>query len=216
MRRVTNFIFVISLLLTVPTLASACFCGYRDAVVAYGGAEVVFVGKVIKIKKTEQENVAMVVKEPDTLEPLKVPRWEKSSDSARIITFEIIESFKGNVEKTFQLLTFPYNGGANCAVNFKVGQSYLVYANHRVQELSPEEAAASKNQWTTEMEMKAEADKQNVRLPDFTTSICDRSGSMRSAQNDVDIIRLGLKNGFTEDLRREARKKDGLIEKRNP
>ena len=66
------------------------------------------------------------------------------------------------------------------------------------------------------VEMKAGADKRNERLPNFTTSVCDRTWNMRGAHRDVDIIRLGLKNGFTEDLRREARQLDWIIEKENP
>lgn len=215
MKTLRSLIFVITFLFAIPAVASACFCGYRDAVEAYVGAEVVFVGKVIKIKKTERVSVGLVVKEPGTLETRKLPRWEESTDSARIITFEVVESLKGNTGQTFQIVTGPYNRGGNCALNFKVGDSYLVYATPRTRYLSSEEAATT-NEWTKETEMKAGADKRNERLPNFTTSVCDRTWNMRGAHRDVDIIRLGLKNGFTEDLRREARRLDRVIEKENP
>src|SRR5678816_646584 len=121
------------------------------------------------------------MKESGTLELLKEPRWEKSTYGARIVSFEILEAFKGTTNQTIDLVTAVYDHGATCGVNFKPGETYLVYASDRRRELSTDQANVPKDQWTKEIQLKAEADQFNKALPALTTSICDRTRHIRWA-----------------------------------
>ncbi|MGQ0760830.1 MAG: hypothetical protein ACT4OT_02250 [Acidobacteriota bacterium] len=199
-------VFAVAFVLTAPSLARACMCGNTDAAGAFLSADVVFIGKVIKITHAKQASVGLLVKESGTLELLKVPRWEKSLDPARIVTLEVTDSLKGNAAKTFQLVTARYDNGATCGVNFKMGESFLVYAHKQRHELSADEAKIPKNEWSKEIKLKAEADRYNQRLPAFETSLCARTERMRWAKDDLDVIRDILKNGLPNNLRREQPK----------
>jgi hypothetical protein len=196
-------VFALALVLTAPNLARACMCGNTDAVGAFLSADVVFVGRVTNITHVKQASVGLLVKESGTLEVLKVPRWEKSTYAARIVTLDVTESFKGTAGTTFQLVTLRYDDGATCGVNFKTGESFLVYAHKRRHALSDDQAKLPKNQWTNEIQLKADADNYNERLPDFETTICARTERMRWAKDDVDVIRDILKNGLP-NVRREG------------
>ena len=124
--------------------ARACFCGVTTVEAAFGGADVVFVGKIIKITSVKEASVGVVVKEAGTLELLKVPRWEKSVYKARSVTLEVVEGFKGVTTKTVDVLTYIYDGGGTCGVNFRLGESYLVYAHKRESSLSDDESKYQK------------------------------------------------------------------------
>ena len=151
MIRIRNLIFGLGWLIVVPTITHACMCGNVDAAGAFITADVVFIGKVVKIAHVRQASVGLLVKEAGTLELLKDPRWEKSTYPARVVTFEVTESFKGTLGKTFQLVTLRYDDGATCGVNFKTGESFLVYAHKRRRELSADQIQLPKEQWTNEI-----------------------------------------------------------------
>jgi hypothetical protein len=170
-------------------------------------SKIVFIGKVTKIKHAKEASVGLLMKESGTLELLKEPRWEKSTYGARIVSFEISEAFKGTTNQTLDLVTSVYDHGATCGVNFKTGETYLVYASDRRRELSPDQANVPKDQWTKEIQLKAAADQFNEALPALTTSICDRTRHIRWAKNDVDAIRRILSD---DTLPKEPLKQAGV------
>ena len=191
MERTLIVTFSIFLVLGISTSAYGCLCGITEAAGAFESADVVFVGKVVDIRHVKQASVALLVMEKG--ESVKPPRWEKSTYPARIVTLEVTETFKGSVGKTFQLVTLRYDDGATCGVNFKIGESFLVYADKRRHHLAPDQAKLPKAEWTNEISLKADADKYNERLPGFETTICARTERIRWARDDVDVIRRILR-----------------------
>jgi hypothetical protein len=181
-------------------------CGITSVEGAFAGADVVFVGKVIKITSVKEASVGLLMKESGTLELLKTPRWEKSVYKARSVTLEVVEAFKGMTTKTVDVLTSLYDGGATCGVNFRLGESYLVYADKRQPSLSDAEAKLPKESWTQEIRLKAEADKFNKKLPSLSTSICSRTEHLRWVKDEVDKVRLIAKDGLP-NIEREQDKK---------
>ena len=186
----------LSVVLGFSHAARACMCGISSVEGAFAGADIVFVGKVIKITPVKEASVGLLMKESGTLELLKTPRWEKSVYKARSVTLEVSEAFKGVTTKTIEVLTSVYDGGATCGVNFRLGESYLVYAHKRQPSLSDDEAKVPKESWTQEIRLKAEADKFNVKLPSLSTSICSRTEHLRWVKDEVDKIRQITKNGL--------------------
>lgn len=177
------------IILTFTQTARACFCGYRTVEVAFEGAPVVFVGKVIKISAAKQASVGFVVKESGTLEVSKAPRVEMSVRKMRIVTLEVTEAFKGVTSKTIEILSDVYNGGGNCGVNFKRGKSYIVFAHPR-QPLEPDEELQT-DQATRADEIRAqvEANKFNEKLPSLTTNICTLTSPLPFMTPEIDKIR---------------------------
>lgn len=167
----------------------ACLCGISSVESAFAGSEVVFVGKVVKITPVKEATIGLLMKESGTLELLKTPRWEKSVYKARSVTFEVVEAFKGVTTQTIDVLTSVYDGGATCGVNFRLGESYLVYAHKRQPLLSDDEAKLPKKSWTEEIRLKAEAYKFNKKLPPLSTGICSRSEHLRWVRDEVDKVR---------------------------
>ena len=193
MERLLIAVCAAGFMLGLPQLASACLCGSTDAQGAFLGADTVFIGKVTKIVRTKEASVGLTVKESGTLEVMKVPRWDKDVDGARVVTLEISETLKGPAHQTVDILTSIYDNGGTCGINFRLGESYLVYAYERRHELSADQAKLPKDQWTREIHLKAAADKFNQRLPALQTNICARTAHMKWAKDDVDIIRRILK-----------------------
>jgi hypothetical protein len=189
-------ICALTFVLGLTQTAFACMCGNSSVEGAFAGSDVVFVGKVVKITPVKEASVGLLMKESGTLESLKTPRWEKSVYKARSVTLEISEAFKGVTAKTIDVLTSVYDGGATCGVNFKLGESYLVYADKRRPELSAEQAKLSKESWTQEIRLKAEADKFNEKLPSLSTSICSRTEHLRWMKDEVDKVRQIAKNSL--------------------
>ena len=109
----------------------ACMCSISSAESMFATADVVFIGKVIKNRSAKESRPVMVMKESDTLELVKDPKWEQSFDKVQRVTLEVTEAFKGVTGNTVELVTNVYNGGGSCGVHFKVGESYLVYAHRR-------------------------------------------------------------------------------------
>ena len=208
LKRLLPMICALSLL-TLPQSALACLCGSIDAEGAFLTASVVFVGKVVKIDHTKEASVGLLMKESGTLEVLKVPRWEKTDHRARVVTLEVIEPFKGISQKTVQILTAVYDDGATCGVNFRMGESYLVYAYNRRNELSDEQAKLPQEEWTREVRLKKAADKFNRRLPALGTTICARTENMWWAKDDVERILTILKNGSPDNRQTERPKSMG-------
>ena len=175
------------------TNALGCFCGMITTEQAFQESKVVFVGRVTKIERAKEASVGLLMKESGTLELVKQPRWEKSKDGAQVVTLEVIEAFKGTTDRTVSIMTSIYNGGGTCGVNFKKGESYLVFALERQPQLSPEQANLPRDQWTTEIKLKASADEFNTRLPALETSTCIPTQHMRWATDDIKVIRRVLK-----------------------
>ncbi len=187
-------ICILSFVLGLSQTARACMCSFSSAEVALAGADVVFVGKVVKITRAKEASVGLVMKESGTLELLKNPRWEKSVDKVQRVILEVTESFKGVSAKTVEVITDVYNGGGSCGVNFKEGESYLVYAYKRHPLLSETEAKFPKESWTQEIQLKSEADRFNEKLPLLATNICTRTERLRLVKDEVDKIRTLSKN----------------------
>jgi len=189
MKKVVVVVSAFSILCGYATNILGCFCGYSTAEQAFRNAKVVFVGKVTKIVRTKEASVGLLMKESGTLELLKVPRWERSNDDARVVTLEVSETFKGTTEPTVSIRTSVYDGGGTCGVNFKKGESYLVYAYERQPQLSLDQANLPRSQWTKEIELKASADHFNARLPALETNICARTGHIKWSNDDIEVIR---------------------------
>jgi hypothetical protein len=181
--------------------ARACTCGFSSVEGAFAGADVVFVGKVVRITPVKEATVGLLVKESGTLELLKTPGWEKSVHKARSVTIEVVEGFKGVTTKTINVLTSIYDRGATCGVNFRLGESYLVYAHKRRSSLSDDELKLPKESWTEEILLKAEADKYNEKLPSLSTSICSRTELLRWVKDEVDKVRELARNGLQDGLK---------------
>ncbi len=173
--------------------AAACLCKVMTAESAFYGANVVFVGKVIRVKTAKEASVSLIVKRSGAAEMLKTPVWEKSLGSVRIATLEVSDAFKGVTDKTIEVSTSVYDGGGTCGVNFKVGETYLVYAYNRMPELTADQAKLPRATRTKEIQFKAAADKFNEHLPLLETGICSRTRQTRWAQEDLDTIHSILK-----------------------
>ncbi len=204
MKKLLLLVCALTLVLGVPEITSACMCDYVDAQDAFLSARLVFVGKVTNIVAGREAGVGLLMKESGALELLKQPRWEKSTDKVQIVTLEITEAFKGMTDKTINIVTAVYDHGATCGVNFKIDETYLVYAYERRRELTTEQTNLPKNEWTKEVKLKWQADKFNERLPAFGTSICSRTERMLWAKDDVDMIRRILKGEIVPRPRRPA------------
>lgn len=197
-----NFLFAIctfSFFSFLSPASYACSCSFGSLRSAFSSANAVFIGKVNKIETLDKASVALILKESGTLKPLKNPGWEKSMRKVRGVTLEVVEPFKGATEKTFILTTEIYNGGGNCGIPFKVGESYLVFAYKTESRLSAEEAGRPKENWTLEMRLNAEADDFNKRLPPFQTSICARTDRLRFMSGQIEEIRGFLRNGVWKE-----------------
>ena len=194
MKKIFVIVSALTILCGYSTNALGCMCGYATAEQTFRDAKVVFIGKVTKIVRTKTASVRLVLKESGTPELVKVPYWEKSTDDERVVTLEISETFKGTTDSTVSILTSVYDGGGTCGVNFKKGESYLVYAYERRPLLSSDQANLPRSQWTTEIELKASADQFNVRLPALETNLCTRTGHLRWSKEDIEEIRRVLKD----------------------
>jgi hypothetical protein len=69
--------------------ARACMCRISSAEGTFAGADVVFIGKVIKNRSAKEACLVMVVKEAGTLELVKDPKWEPSVDKVRRVILEV-------------------------------------------------------------------------------------------------------------------------------
>jgi hypothetical protein len=175
--------FVLCLLQT----ALGCECDPVSVRDTFAEAGAVFVGKVIKIVPVREANVGMTYKTG-----MKNLPWEKFLDEAQGVTLEVSEAFKGVTGDTVEV-TSVYAGPGSCGVEFKEGESYLVYANKRHPFLAEDAAKLPERSWTQEMRVKAEADKVNEKLPSLATGICLRTSELMSREKDIDEIRRIIK-----------------------
>lgn len=129
MRTLTLLIFT----LFASYSAVACDCVPEvEMSLEYHRTRAVFIGKVTKVVKAE-------------------------NGRENIVYIEVSENFKG--VKTGQLVKVRTNAsGAACGFGFKMGYSYLIYAN------------------------------KHPRSNDWSTSICSRTKGMREAKNDLIYI----------------------------
>lgn len=82
----------------------ACSCGFSSSCQKYNSADVVFVGKVIAIKKIVEDVYS--------------------------VTFEISETFKGtNINEKINILSIQNDGGG-CGYRFEQDKTYLVFAGN--------------------------------------------------------------------------------------
>lgn len=178
--------------------ANACSCSFQSLKDAFSSTDVVFIGKVIKNKTVKYAEVSMTLKESGTLEMVKHPKWEKTIEKLRTVTFEISEPFKGATGKIFTLSSSYYTGNGSCGIPFKKGKIYLIFADKTQPLLSKEESEQPKENWTPEMRLNAEADEFNKHLPPFAVNVCSYTGNLVYLEKEVKSIREFQKNGTWE------------------
>ncbi|MBX7170598.1 MAG: hypothetical protein K1X72_06540 [Pyrinomonadaceae bacterium] len=195
---IKNILIAIGTLLVLvfsSNTANACSCSFQSLKDDFSSTDVVFIGKVIKNKTIKYAEVSMTLKESGTLEMVKNPKWEKTIEKIRSVTFEVSESFKGTTEKTFTLLSSYYTGGGSCGIRFKKDETYLIFAYKTQPLLSKEESEQPKENWTLEMQLNAEADEFNKYLPPFAVSVCSYTGNLIYMEKEVKAIRDFQKKG---------------------
>jgi len=196
-------ICILFFLALLSNIAHACSCSFQSLKDSFSSSDVVFIGKVVKNTTVKYAEVSMTLKESGTLETVKNPKWEKSIEKLRSITFEISEPFKGTTEKTFTLSSSYYTGNGSCSIPFKKGKSYLIFAHKTEPLLSKEESEQPKENWTSEMRLNAEADEFNKYLPPFAVSVCSYTGNLHSMAREVEAIRNFQKNGAWEQSEKQ-------------
>src|SRR5215831_173915 len=179
------------LILGIPRISAACMCSYVDAQEAFLDAKLVFAGKVTTVAAGKEARVTyrfLTTSVSGRLEFLNEVLWEKSVEPVQIVTLEITDPFKGMAGETVDVTTAVYNGGGTCGVDFKVNETYLVYAYERRRELTAEPSNVPGARWTKEIKLKSQADKFNQRLPLLVTNVCVRTERMQWAGEDVGIL----------------------------
>ena len=200
---IKNFLAAIctfAFLLFLSQTTHACFCSNLDAKNAFSSSDVVFIGKVSKITAAKKASVFYLMGSvSDILKSRGNGKWEKSLDKVQTVTLEVIEPLKGVTEKTFVLFTATYNGGGNCGVPFKVGESFVVFAGKTQPMLSKDESLQPKESWTLEMRLESDADKFNEQLPPYETNICARTDRLRFMKDQLAEIRSFIKDGSRKE-----------------
>jgi hypothetical protein len=187
-------------LLFLPQTAHACFCSDLGVKSTFASSEAVFIGKVSEITAARKASVYYLMGSvSDILKSRGNGKWEKSLDKVQTVTLEVIEPLKGVTEKTFVLFTPTYNGGGNCGVPFKAGESFVVFARKTQPMLSKEETEQPKESSTLEMRLNAEADGFNKQLPPYETNICARTNRLDFMKEELVEIRRFVKNGIWKE-----------------
>jgi hypothetical protein len=181
-------ICALSFVLGLSQTAHACECSLDSNSVedVFAGADVVFVGKVIKVTSVKKASVALVMYPNNQV-------WKKFAREMQSVTLEVAEAFKGVSGETIEVTTDVYSPGS-CGVQFKEGESYLVYAHKRQPLLSDDEAKLPQETWTQEIRLKAEADKFNGSLLWLSTNICWRTERLHLREEEVGKIRQIIKS----------------------
>jgi hypothetical protein len=123
----------------------------------------------------------------------------KVFDKVQTITLEVVEPFKAQTEKNICAIYTNFNGGGNCGVSFKVGESYVVFAGKTQPMLSKEESLQPKESWTLVTGLEFDADKFNEQLPPYETNICARTNRLDFMKEDLVGIRKFVKNGIWKE-----------------
>ncbi len=101
------FICVLSIIIFFPATTEACSCNSTGPPCqSYWNTEVVFSGRVIEIKPFESTR-----------------GWRQ-----KLVRFAVNQAFRGISETTIEIATG--SGGGDCGYDFKLNESYLVYANN--------------------------------------------------------------------------------------
>ena len=94
MKRVANVMFLLALILIMPTATRACLCSNSSfsPVNAFYGADVVFIGKVTKITNAKQASVGLIVRKRglwlysnSSLGKIRIPGADRYTGSERIL-----------------------------------------------------------------------------------------------------------------------------------
>ena len=166
--------FIVICLLCFLTLSSsttnACSCGDNNIKTVFSASDAVFIGKVVKTKTVKETTIGLYFRQ--NYVDLKTPLWDKDIEKVRSVTLQVIEPLKGLTEKTFTL-TSPI-GGANCEIQFKAEQTYLVFAR-KTRPINTEETDDPE-----EKRLAEEANKLNKHLPFYETDACAKTYLVRS------------------------------------
>ena len=114
------FLHLLFFVSSLPAFACSCI-GPTTPVDALKSASAVFSGKVIDKAPSRRRS-----KELDPLPPNYYQPDQYDSSGSTIFTFEVEEAFKGIKERKVQIETTTVC--CMCGFNFKVGESYLVFA----------------------------------------------------------------------------------------
>src|SRR5689334_20999655 len=102
-------ICILSFLLLLSQNAQACSCSGGGVSAKFSfSSDVVFVGKVLGIKKAQQA-IGFLTKEPDRKLPESARHGKFLIWQMQIVELEVTEPLKGVTEKTIHLATAVYN-----------------------------------------------------------------------------------------------------------
>ena len=187
------FIFICIILFCISKSVIACSAGYMES--AYFSADAVFIGKVTQMVILQKASAELV--EYQSGKPLDKSDWywEKSLYNVLNATIEVSETFKGIPSKTIEIYTPAFDDyRREYTVPFKEGDNFLVYA-HKSQPLTLEYISIGKQK----MEVAAEVNKFNEKLPLLITTNCDRAFRIKHdgyAENEIKRLRFFAKNGL--------------------
>lgn len=189
-------ICALSFIVGLSQTARACECSLDSESVegVFAGANVVFTGRVVKVTSVKMATVGLVSPSFSV--------WKKFEDEMQSVTLEATEAFKGVSGETIEVTTNAYSAGS-CGVQFIEGENYLVYGYKRRPWLSADEARRPKENWTQELQVKADADKFNEGRLMLLTSICSMTAHLRFREEEVKKLRQIIKGQPTHDGERK-------------
>ena len=192
----TSHVFAsLIVILIVASDSFSCLCDFEPLHEEYEHHSVVFTGKVVAIQMRKMESVGMVLKEAGTLETSKQPRVERSFDKVFIVSFEVLETFKGTSTARLTLYTTQYLGGG-CGSHFLLNETYLVFAGPRGLLLDSAAVNLPRREWTKQMVAQEAADRYNDGLPPIGTSVCSGTTNIKFAGESIERIRGFLQHSF--------------------
>lgn len=159
-------------------------------------AALIFIGKVVKITPAQLADVRLMSN--------KNLKWEKYFSKTDLVTFSVIEAFKGVSSDTIEIATSA-EGDANYKFEggtwLKEGQTYLVYANKTIpagtidenmsdSDYSPAVAAElRKIQKSIPKELAFEVNQFNSKVSEFYASVCGRTLGIEQAEEEIRRVR---------------------------
>jgi hypothetical protein len=192
--------FCLSILIFISLLCSSktavASCSARQSVKKEAETvALIFIGKAIKITPSQ-----FAVGERISSRLLK---WEKRFMKTDVVTFKVIESFKGATDETVDIAT-SVEGDANYTFEggtwLTEGQTYLVYANKIMpagtvdkddKDYSPAANAEFRRiQKAFPKDLAAEINEYNGKITKFYAGVCGRTAGIEGAAEEVREIRV--------------------------
>jgi len=188
-----SILILISLLCSSKTAFASCAAPSSVKEEAKTAA-LVFIGKAIKITPSQLADGELVSNKPF--------KWKKHFRRTDVVTFKVIEAFKGVSSETIDIATSA-EGDANYKFEggtwLKEGQTYLVYANKIIpagtldkfdENYSPAvRAEFRRTQKSFPKDLAAEINEYNNKISAFYASVCGRTAGIEKATEEVRQIR---------------------------